>query len=229
MEEKILIVEDEEKLARFVELELVHEGYCVDKAVDGRDALEMAERGDYGLILLDVMLPGMSGMELLRRLRRTKQTPVIMVTARDAVMDKVTGLDMGADDYITKPFEIEELLARIRAALRKRAPALAAGEGLLTSGKLALDPGRHTVHYGEAEVSLTSREFDLLQALMENRSIVLRREQLLSKVWGYDYMGETNVVDVYIRYLRSKIDEKFGVKFIHTVRGVGYVFRDAEA
>ena len=168
-------------------------------------------------------------MDRLRRLRRTKQTPVIMVTARDAVMDKVTGLDMGADDYITKPFEIEELLARIRAALRKRAPAPAAGEGLLTSGKLALDPGRHTVRYGEEEISLTSREFDLLQALMENRSIVLRREQLLSKVWGYDYMGETNVVDVYIRYLRSKIDEKFGVKFIHTVRGVGYVFRDAEA
>ena len=229
MEEKILIVEDEEKLARFVELELVHEGYRVDKAMDGRDALEMAERGDYGLILLDVMLPGMSGMELLRRLRRTKQTPVIMVTARDAVMDKVTGLDMGADDYITKPFEIEELLARIRAALRKRAPATAAGEGLLVSGKLTLDPGRHIVRYGEEEVSLTSREFDLLQALMENRSIVLRREQLLSKVWGYDYMGETNVVDVYIRYLRSKIDERFGVKFIHTVRGVGYVFRDAEA
>ena len=229
MEEKILIVEDEEKLARFVELELVHEGYRVDKAMDGRDALEMAERGDYGLILLDVMLPGMSGMELLRRLRRTKQTPVIMVTARDAVMDKVTGLDMGADDYITKPFEIEELLARIRAALRKRAPATAAGEGLLVSGKLTLDPGRHIVRYGEEEVSLTSREFDLLQALMENRSLVLRREQLLSKVWGYDYMGETNVVDVYIRYLRSKIDERFGVKFIHTVRGVGYVFRDAEA
>ncbi len=229
MEEKILIVEDEEKLARFVELELVHEGYRVDKAMDGRDGLEMAEHGDYGLILLDVMLPGMSGMELLRRLRRTKQTPVIMVTARDAVMDKVTGLDMGADDYITKPFEIEELLARIRAALRKRATATAAGEGVLTSGKLALDPGRHTVRYGEEEVSLTSREFDLLQALMENRFLVLRREQLLSKVWGYDYMGETNVVDVYIRYLRSKIDEKFGVKFIHTVRGVGYVFRDAEA
>ena len=145
-------------------------------------------------------------------------------------MDKVTGpWTWARDDYITKPFEIEELLARIRAALRKRAPALAAGEGLLTSGKLALDPGRHTVRYGEEEISLTSREFDLLQALMENRSIVLRREQLLSKVWGYDYMGETNVVDVYIRYLRSKIDEKFGVKFIHTVRGVGYVFRDAEA
>ena len=228
MEEKILIVEDEEKLARFVELELVHEGYRVDKAMDGRDGLAMAEEGDYDLLLLDVMLPGMSGMELLRRLRRAKQTPVIMVTARDAVMDKVTGLDMGADDYITKPFEIEELLARIRAALRKRSAATA-GEGPLVSGRLSLDPDRHIVRYGGEEISLTSREFDLLQALMENRSIVLRREQLLSKVWGYDYMGETNVVDVYIRYLRAKIDEKFGVKFIHTVRGVGYVFRDAEA
>ena len=181
MEEKILIIEDEEKLARFIELELEHEGYRVEKATDGRDALAMAERGDYDLLLLDVMLPGMSGMELLRRLRRTKQTPVIMVTARDAVMDKVTGLDMGADDYITKPFEIEELLARIRAALRKRSGA-AAGEVLLTSGKLTLDPARHIVRYGEEEISLTSREFDLLQALMENRSLVLRREQLLSKV-----------------------------------------------
>ena len=228
MEEKVLIIEDEEKLARFIELELEHEGYRVDKAADGRDGLAMAERGDYDLVLLDVMLPGMSGMELLRRLRRTKQTPVIMVTARDAVMDKVTGLDMGADDYITKPFEIEELLARIRAALRKRAVAATAGEGLLTSGRLSLDPARHIVRYGEEEIALTSREFDLLQALMENRSLVLRREQLLSKVWGYDYMGETNVVDVYIRYLRAKIDEKFDVKFIHTVRGVGYVFRDAE-
>ncbi|NLF27982.1 MAG: response regulator transcription factor, partial [Clostridiales bacterium] len=167
--------------------------------------------------------------ELLRRLRRTKQVPVIMVTARDAVIDKVTGLDMGADDYITKPFDIEELLARIRVALRKRAPASLPGAGLLTSGRLSLDPARHTVAFAGEEIQLTSREFDLLQALMENRSLVLRREQLLSKVWGYDYMGETNVVDVYIRYLRAKIDDRFGTKYIHTVRGVGYVFRDAEA
>ncbi len=226
---KLLVIEDEVKLADYLRKGLTEAGYVVEVANDGIEGLHLALEGDHDLLLLDSMLPGIDGLSLLATLRRTKQTPVIMVTARDAVMDKVTGLDMGADDYITKPFEIEELLARIRAALRKRAPALAAGEGLLTSGKLALDPGRHTVRYGEEEISLTSREFDLLQALMENRSIVLRREQLLSKVWGYDYMGETNVVDVYIRYLRSKIDEKFGVKFIHTVRGVGYVFRDAEA
>ena len=226
MAERILIVEDEEKLARFVELELAHEGYRVEKAFDGRSGLSMAEAQDYDLLLLDVMLPGLSGLELLRRLRRTKQTPVIMVTARDQVMDKVTGLDMGADDYITKPFEIEELLARIRVALRRRGAAQPAAPAL-TSGPLKLDPARHEVYYGDAPVQLTLREFELLQALMENRSIVLSRERLLDMVWGYEYVGETNVVDVYIRYLRAKLDDAFGVKYIHTVRGVGYVFRDA--
>ena len=226
MADRILIVEDEEKLARFVELELMHEGYAADKAMDGRMGLAMAEENDYALLLLDVMLPGMSGLELLRRLRRSKDTPVIMVTARDQVMDKVTGLDMGADDYITKPFEIEELLARIRACLRKRAPAREAAK-ILSSGPLALDPARHELRFGDIPVTLTQREFALLQVLMENRSIVLSREVLLEKVWGYEYAGETNVVDVYIRYLRAKIDDAFGVKYIHTVRGVGYVFRDA--
>jgi len=226
MADRILIVEDEEKLARFVELELMHEGYEADKALDGRMGLAMAEDNDYALVLLDVMLPGMSGLELLRRLRRVKDTPVIMVTARDQVMDKVTGLDMGADDYITKPFEIEELLARIRACLRKRTPAREA-EKVLSSGRLRLDPARHEVCFGDTPITLTQREFALLQVMMENRSIVLSREVLLEKVWGYDYAGETNVVDVYIRYLRAKIDDAFGVKHIHTVRGVGYVFRDA--
>ena len=226
MAEHILIVEDEEKLARFMELELQHEGYAADKAFDGRTGLELAQQGDYDLILLDVMLPGMSGLELLRRLRRVKQTPVIMVTARDQVMDKVTGLDMGADDYITKPFEIEELLARIRAALRKRGGSLPAPQAI-ACGQLRLDPARHEVFHGETPVLLTQREFALLQTLMENRGIVLSREQLLEKVWGYDYIGETNVVDVYIRYLRAKIDDVFGEKHIHTVRGVGYVLRDA--
>jgi len=226
MAEKILIIEDEEKLARFVELELMHEGYEVDKAFDGRDGLSMAENGDYDLLLLDIMLPGMSGLELLRRLRRTKQTPVIMVTARDQVMDKVTGLDMGADDYITKPFEIEELLARIRVALRKNSVQQARPSQQLVSGALVLDPARHEVRYGDVPVQLTHREFALLQTLMENRSIVMSREKLLDTVWGYEYVGETNVVDVYIRYLRAKIDDVFGVKLIHTVRGVGYVFRD---
>ena len=226
MTDRILIVEDEEKLARFVELELMHEGYAVDKALDGRMGLAMAEKNDYALLLLDVMLPGMSGLELLRRLRRVKDTPVIMVTARDQVMDKVTGLDMGADDYITKPFEIEELLARIRVCLRKRAPVKEAAK-TLSSGPLVLDPARHEVRFGETSIILTHREFALLQVMMENRAIVLSREVLLEKVWGYEYAGETNVVDVYIRYLRAKIDDAFGVKHIHTVRGVGYVFRDA--
>ena len=226
MADRILIVEDEEKLARFVELELNHEGYEVQKAFDGRTGLAMALEGESDLILLDVMLPGMSGLELLRRLRKEKQTPVILVTARDAVMDKVTGLDMGADDYITKPFEIEELLARIRAALRKRTAPVSGGN-VLTSGELKLDPARHEVHYGGERIELTHREFALLQVLMENKSIVLSREKLLELVWDYDYAGETNVVDVYIRYLRAKIDDAYGVKYIHTVRGVGYVFRDA--
>ena len=224
MAERILIVEDEEKLARFIELELLHEGYAVEKAADGRDGLEKAQADGVDLVLLDVMLPGMSGMELLRRLRRASDVPVIMVTARDAVMDKVTGLDTGADDYITKPFEIEELLARIRAALRKRGGAAQGAEGL-ACGALTLDPARHTAAYGGTPIELTHREFTLLQMLMENQSIVLTRDQILEHVWGYDFMGETNVVDVYIRYLRAKIDDAFGVKLIHTVRGVGYVLR----
>ena len=224
MAERILIVEDEEKLARFIELELNHEGYAADKAFDGRIALEMAQAQDYSLILLDVMLPGMNGLELLRRLRRVKDTPVIMVTARDQVMDKVTGLDMGADDYITKPFEIEELLARIRAALRKKGPAASAAQALVC-GHLRLNPERYEVHFDQTPIQLTQREFALLHMLMENRGIVLSRERLLEKVWGYDYAGETNVVDVYIRYLRAKIDDCFGEKYIHTVRGVGYVLR----
>ena len=223
--ERILIVEDEEKLARFIELELIHEGYAADKAYDGRTGLEMAESGSYDLILLDVMLPGMSGLELLRRLRRNSEVPVIMVTARDAVMDKVTGLDMGANDYITKPFEIEELLARIRVALRKSSKAKESSAELV-SGRLRIDTARHIVLYDNMPVELTNREFDLLCELMRNRGIVLSRDHLLNSVWGYGYAGETNVVDVYIRYLRSKLDDAFGVKLIHTIRGVGYVFRD---
>lgn len=228
MPERILLIEDEAKLARFVELELTHEGYLVEKASDGRSGLEMALEQDWALLLLDVMLPGLNGLEVLRRLRREKQTPVILVTARDAVMDKVSGLDMGADDYITKPFEIEELLARIRVATRRRAITPPERQPALCSGCLCLDPARHLVTLSGEEITLTNREFALLQVLMENRGIVLGREKLLEKVWGYDYAGETNVVDVYIRYLRAKIDDRCGVKFLHTVRGVGYVFRDVQ-
>ncbi len=222
---RILIVEDEEKLARFVELELKHEGYTVDKAFDGRDGLDKMETGGYDLVLLDIMLPGLNGLEVLRRARRTVDTPVIMLTARDSVMDKVTGLDMGAEDYMTKPFEIEELLARIRAALRKT-ERRAAESKQLACGLLAMDVDRHTVAYDGQAVELTQREFDLLRVLLENKGIVLSRSTLMERVWGYDYMGETNIVDVYVRYLRGKIDDAFGVKLVQTVRGVGYVIRE---
>ncbi len=230
MSVKILLIEDEEKIARFTELELVHEGYEVEKAADGRTGLSMAESGAYDLILLDIMLPELSGMEVLRRLRKTSQVPVIMLTARDAVMDKVSGLDMGADDYITKPFAIEELLARIRVALKKAvktdAPARSDQENRLVYGQLYMDTARHTVTYGDTAIDLTKREFLLLRTLLENKSIVMSRDTLLERVWGYDYMGETNVVDVYVYYLRSKIDDVFGEKIIHTVRGIGYVIKD---
>ena len=225
MAEKILLVEDEEKLARMVELELRYEGYQVEKAFDGRAGLERALSGEHDLILLDIMLPALNGMEVLRRLRRESQVPVIMLTARDTVVDKVSGPDSGANDYITKPFAIEELLARIRAALRLRPGGLEDGERL-TAGPLAMDTGRHEVTVDGAAVELTRREFDLLHCLLANKGRVLSRETLLDNVWGFDFVGETNAVDVYIRFLRSKLDERFGVKLIHTVRGVGYVIRE---
>ena len=225
MAEHILLVEDEEKLARMVELELKYEGYSVEKAFDGRKGLELALSGAFDLVLLDIMLPQLSGMEVLRRLRKEGvQLPVIMLTARDSVVDKVSGLDSGADDYITKPFAIEELLARIRAALRGRGER---GEPLLTAGELSMDVERHRVTVKGQEVELTKKEFDLLRQLLENKGRVLTREALLDSVWGFDFVGETNSVDVYIRFLRSKIDEAFGIKLIHTVRGVGYVIRES--
>ena len=171
------------------------------------------------------MLPGLNGLEVLRRLRKSSQVPVIMLTARDAVMDKVTGLDMGADDYVTKPFSIEELLARIRASLRKQS-AQKQESGLLSCGGLTVDVSRHRVTRDGRDIELTGREFSLLQYFMENKTIVLTRDQLLEKVWGYEYLGETNVVDVYVRYLRGKIDDGFDQKLLQTVRGVGYVLRD---
>lgn len=223
----ILIVEDEEKLARFIELELLHEGYDVKKAFDGREGLRIAEECHPDLVLLDIMLPGINGIEVLRRIRKSSDVPIILLTARDSVNDKVSGLDMGADDYITKPFEIEELLARIRAAFRKKAAVSHEGQSsdILSSGKLSLDPESHIVKYEDDIIELTNKEFNLLQKLMENKSVVLSREKLLETVWGFDYFGETNIVDVYIRYIRSKIDDVYNDKIINTVRGVGYVIR----
>lgn len=223
---KILIVEDEEKIARFIELELEHEGYEVIKASNGRIGLQIAEEGKADLILLDIMLPEINGLEVLRRLRKFSDVPVIMLTARDAVMDKVSGLDAGADDYITKPFAIEELLARVRNALRKKNVSEKIEENVLSSGLLSLDKAKHKVMYDKIEIELTNREFKLLQILLENKNIVLTRDVLMEKVCGYDYIGETNVIDVYIRYLRTKIDDVFNTKIITTVRGVGYVIKD---
>jgi len=227
---KILIIEDEAKIARFVELELRHEGYEVKTAGDGPGGLQAVQAWQPDLLVLDLMLPGISGIEVCRRLRaaeETAQLPILMLTAKDDVSDKVMGLDMGADDYMTKPFAIEELLARIRSLLKRRAAAPKESDKL-KAGKLLLDPGARSVRFGETFLQLTKTEFDLLECLMKNPGRVLTRDELLEKVWGWSYDGDTNVVDVYVRYLRQKLDEPCRVKTIHTIRGVGYLFRYEE-
>jgi len=225
MSSKILLIEDEEKLASFVELELTYEGYQVTNAFDGRKGLDLAQTDEFDLILLDIMLPQISGMEVLRRVRRKSSIPIIMLTARDSVDDKVSGLDGGADDYLTKPFAIEELLARIRMCLRKKVALCDTPQSLTASG-VTLDPARRTVCVEGVFVELTKREFDLLYYLLKNKGLVLSRETLLDNVWDYGFDGGTNAVDVYVRFLRAKIDDAFDIKLIGTVRGVGYVIKD---
>lgn len=223
MKGNILIIEDEIKIARFVEMELNYEGYKVTKVHDGRQGLMKARNEEFDLILLDIMLPSMNGIEVLRRIREESEVPVIMLTAKDETMDKVTGLDMGADDYITKPFEIEELLARIRVAL-KRKKVIKKQE--LKYKALLMDLEGYNLSYDGENIELTKKEFELLKYLLENKNRVLTRDKIIETVWGYDYFGDTNVVDVYIRYLRSKIDDKYNQKIIHTLRGVGYMIKD---
>lgn len=227
MSDRILIVEDEQKIARFIELELKHEGYDTVVVNDGRTGFEFAmENSDISVIILDLMLPHMSGIEVCRRIRQAKnQVPIIMLTAKDDVMDKVMGLDMGADDYMTKPFEIEELLARIRVAI-KRKTVVKAPTNELIYGKLQINDDKKEVTYGDDIIELTKKEYELLKYLLENRNIALDREKILERVWGYDYYGDTNVIDVYVRYIRSKIDQKYEVEIIKTVRGVGYIITD---
>lgn len=228
---KILIIEDEEKITRFVELELSHEGYETDKATNGREGLEKIESGGYDLVILDIMLPELNGIEVLRRARRTTDVPVILLTARDSVTDKVSGLDMGANDYITKPFAIEELLARIRAILRssekaaEKAPEPAEKEedgSILSCSGVEMNTDSHEVTYNGQPVELTNREFILLRTLMENKNVAMTREKLLCDAWGYDYYGETNIIDVYVRYIRHKTSDDV----IKTIRGVGYIVSD---
>ena len=225
----ILIVEDEPKIARFTQLELEHEGFITSIEGNGRRAYERIIQEDYDVVLLDVMLPEMDGFEICQKVRELSDVPIIMLTARDDIEDKVNGLDIGADDYLTKPFAIKELLARIRLILRRKSVAQEKEEPrgeVLQVKNLKIIPAQYEVIVGNTKVSLTKKEYDLLEYLVRNKRVVLTREQILSTVWGYDYAGDTNVVDVYIRYLRSKLDDKFGEKYIHTMRGIGYVVKE---
>lgn len=219
----ILIIEDEQNLARFLELELKHEGYDVTVRSDGLNGLEKALDEDFDCILLDLMLPGLNGLEVCRKIRREKETPIIMITAKDATYDKVIGLDYGADDYIVKPFEIEELLARLRVIIRRHSSSSLSN--IIETHGITVDLSAYKVIIDNTEVDLTKTEFELLKLLIENENVVLRRETILDKIWGYDNEVETNVVDVYIRYLRNKLKPFKLEKIIETVRGVGYVIR----
>lgn len=228
---KILIIEDEEKIARILQLELEHEGYETKTAKTGKEGLALLEEYEWDLVLLDIMLPELNGIEVLRRMRSAGNiTPVILLTARDSLPDKVTGLDQGANDYVTKPFKIEELLARIRALLRTKEQLaqihLSHVNEWLTIGEVLLNEKSYEVKVRDQTIELTPREFDLLKFFMKHPNQVLNREQILSAVWGYDFYGDTNVVDVYIRYVRKKIEKVTPKPYIHTVRGVGYVMKD---
>ncbi|MEX5285070.1 response regulator transcription factor [Selenomonas sputigena] len=225
--QKIFIVEDERRIARFLQMELEHEGFLTEAEDNGRRAYERIVQDHYDLVLLDIMLPEMDGLEVCRRVREISDVPIIMLTAKDDVEDKVSGLDIGADDYITKPFAIQELFARIRAALRVHRANEEGNreERVLAVKDLVLYPGRYEVRVKGELVELTKKEYSLLEYMLRNKPNVLTRDQILQEVWGYDYVGDTNVVDVYIRYLRAKIDERFDDKYIYTVRGVGYAVK----
>ncbi len=232
MKKKILVVEDEARIARILSLELAHEGYEVQTVENGKDALTFVNHEQWDLILLDIMLPEISGFEVLRRIRLADQiTPIILLTARNSVFDKVNGLDHGANDYITKPFEMEELLARVRSAIRT-AESIQDPQEIKTKKRivddLELDENTRTVTRAGIPIELTRREFDLLLFMMDHSNQVLTREQLLNEVWGFDYIGETNVVDVYIGYLRKKIENNFTHPLIYTIRGVGFMMKGSK-
>ena len=225
---RIFIVEDEHRIARFLQIELEHEGFETEIEENGTRAYERIMQGNFDLVLLDIMLPGMDGLTICKRVREVSSLPIIMLTAKDDVEDKVAGLDIGADDYMTKPFAIEELMARIRNALRKHVPDQDGVplEERLQVKNLVMYPKRYEVEVDGEPVHLTKKEYSLLEYMMRNKRTVLTRDQILEKVWGYDYSGDTNVVDVYIRYLRAKLDDHFREKYIYTVRGVGYAVKE---
>ena len=219
---KILIIEDESSISDFVKLELEYEGYQVSIKEDGREALKEALENDYDLIILDIMLPSMNGFEICRRLKREKNTPIIMLSAKDSVTDKVNGLQIGADDYIPKPFAIEELLARINAIFR-RVDSL--DNHIVKFKDLVINRNSRTVSRNDKEINLTNKEYELLMILIDNKDKVVTRDELLEKIWGYEYEPETNVTDVYIRYLRSKLNNENKEEYIQTIRSVGYIMR----
>ena len=219
---KILIVEDESSISDFVKLELEYEGYQVSIKEDGREALKEALENDYDLIILDIMLPSMNGFEICRRLKREKNTPIIMLSAKDSVTDKVNGLQIGADDYIPKPFAIEELLARINAIFR-RVDSL--DNHIVKFKDLVINRNSRTVSRNDKEINLTNKEYELLMILIDNKDKVVTRDELLEKIWGYEYEPETNVTDVYVRYLRSKLNNENKEEYIQTIRSVGYIMR----
>lgn len=221
----ILIIEDDKAITRVLELEFKHEGYTYDIAMDGRDGFGKFQNGHYGLILLDLMLPEISGMEVCRKVRKVSSIPIIMLTARRDITDKVIGLDLGADDYVTKPFELEELLARIRAGLR-RSKAGAGEIKVIELANLSINVLTREVIVQGNHIELTKTEYDLLEYLLKNKGLVLTRDQIIEHVWGYDFVGDSNILDVYVRYLRNKIDYPYKTKLIHTVRGVGYTLKE---
>ncbi|MBV4432027.1 response regulator [Clostridium tyrobutyricum] len=220
---EILIIEDEKKMSMFIQMELDHEGYVTDVEYNGRGGLKKIQNGNYNLVLLDIMLPELNGIEVCRRVRQFSKVPIIMITAKDDVTDKVMGLDIGADDYLTKPFAIEELLARIRVIRRNNVEK--SGNHEYKVNNLIMNTKTHEVIRGGKFIELTKKEYDLLEFLLKNKNVVLTRDKLIEKIWGYDYFSDTNVVSVFIRYLRSKIDDGFDDKLITTVRGVGYVIK----
>jgi DNA-binding response OmpR family regulator len=227
MNAHILLVEDEVKLARFIELELTSEGYQVTVAHDGMEGLTLAREANPDLAVLDWMLPNLTGVEICRRLRSTGSTiPVILLTAKDEISDRVTGLDGGADDYVVKPFSIEELLARIRAHLR-RIQEKEQNTVVLQFQDLSLNPQTREVYRSDRRIELTAKEFDLLEYLLSHPRQVFTKNQILENVWGYDFMGDSNIIEVYIRYLRLKLEEKGEKRLVHTVRGVGYALRES--
>jgi len=223
MREHILIIEDDEGILQVLQRSLSYEGYSVETALDGRDGLVRARVRPPSLVILDWMLPGLDGLEVCQRLRSAGNVPILMLTAKDTVADRVEGLDAGADDYLVKPFEFDELLARIRALLRRARPG--GTPEALSFADLRLDTGTHQVFRGEREIELTAKEFELLELFLRHPRQVLTREVIYDRVWGYDFGGESNIIEVYVRYLRQKLEE-FGPRLIHTVRGVGYVLRE---